>query len=248
MNGVAELLRHPALWRAGDAGAAGTVPTGFHALDARLPGGGWPLATLIELLVPAAGVGEVRLLLPALDSRYRAYSVRALRERVRDDIDAGKALSSRLDHLWRELQGVFLLIDKGDDAVGMPAYNGGLFDRSRAPLLERTCVPDAVMAPIIDALSRRTEQLHKLWINYRDLSVSHLGGIYERLLDQDLSVEPYAFALPRDEHDFRLAVNRVLAGLYRGGGIQPIYERWLGPMGAPSILLTVSYYLQAIPE
>ena len=27
-----------------------------------------------------------------------------------------------------------------------------------------------------------------------------------------------------------------------------IYERWLGPMGAPSILLTVSYYLQAIPE
>ena len=66
MNGVAELLRHPALWRAGDAGAAGTVPTGFHALDARLPGGGWPLATLIELLVPAAGVGEVRLLLPAL--------------------------------------------------------------------------------------------------------------------------------------------------------------------------------------
>ena len=69
-----------------------------------------------------------------------------------------------------------------------------------------------------------------------------------KLLDQDLSVEPYAFALPRDDHDFRLAVNRVLAGLYRGGGIKPIYERWLGPMGSPSILLTVTYYIQAIPE
>jgi hypothetical protein len=66
MNGVAELLRHPALWRGGDAGAPETVPTGFRALDARLPGGGWPLATLIELLLPAAGVGEIRLLLPAL--------------------------------------------------------------------------------------------------------------------------------------------------------------------------------------
>lgn len=66
MNGVAELLRHPALWRGGDAGAPETVPTGFRALDARLPGGGWPLATLIELLVPAAGIGEIRLLLPAL--------------------------------------------------------------------------------------------------------------------------------------------------------------------------------------
>jgi hypothetical protein len=67
-DALAELLRHPALWRGGDAGAAETLPTGFRALDARLPGGGWPLATLIELLVPAAGVGEIRLLLPALRS------------------------------------------------------------------------------------------------------------------------------------------------------------------------------------
>jgi len=75
---------------------------------------------------------EDRLLLPARDPRYLPYSVRRLRERVRDDTDAGKALSTRLDHIWRELKGVFLLIDEGDDAVGMPAYNGGLFDRARA--------------------------------------------------------------------------------------------------------------------
>jgi hypothetical protein len=67
VNGaLAELLRHPALWRGSGAGAPETIPTGFRALDARLPGGGWPLATLVELLVPAAGVGEIRLLLPAL--------------------------------------------------------------------------------------------------------------------------------------------------------------------------------------
>lgn len=63
---LAELLRHPALWRGNDAGAPKAVSTGFRQLDARLPGGGWPLATLIELLVPTAGVGEIRLLLPAL--------------------------------------------------------------------------------------------------------------------------------------------------------------------------------------
>jgi cell division inhibitor SulA/protein ImuA len=66
MNGVAELLRHPALWRGDGRVVPEALPTGFRALDARLPGGGWPLATLIELLVPAAGVGEIRLLLPAL--------------------------------------------------------------------------------------------------------------------------------------------------------------------------------------
>lgn len=135
---------------------------------------------------------EDRHLLPTRDPRYAPYSVRRIRERVRDEVDASKVFSTRLDNIWRELKGAFLLIDEGDDAVGMPAYNGGLFDRSRAPLLERTRVPDSVMAPIIDMLSRRTEDLLKLWINYRDLSVAHLGGIYERLLEYKLvhEVEP----------------------------------------------------------
>lgn len=66
-DALAELLRHPALSRGGVAGEApATVPSGFRRLDERLPGGGWPLATLIELLLPTAGVGEIRLLLPAL--------------------------------------------------------------------------------------------------------------------------------------------------------------------------------------
>ena len=150
---------------------------------------------------------EDRHLLPVRDPRYRDYSVRRLRERVRDEIDAGKVFATRLDNIWRDLQGVFLLIDEGDDAVGMPAYNGGLFDRARAPLLERTRVPDAVMAPLIDALSRRTEDLLRAWINYRDLAVSHLGGIYERLLEYTLVHEVQAADDYREEPE----INRVTA-------------------------------------
>ena len=41
-------------------------PTGHAALDAALPTGGWPNAALTELLLPADGVGELRLLLPTL--------------------------------------------------------------------------------------------------------------------------------------------------------------------------------------
>ncbi len=64
---LAELLRHPALWRGdGAVHAQATVPSGFRRLDAHLPGGGWPLATVTELLVATAGIGEIRLLLPAL--------------------------------------------------------------------------------------------------------------------------------------------------------------------------------------
>lgn len=62
-----ELARHPRLWRAaGGPVDAETLPTGFRRLDERLPGGGWPGATLIELLLPGPGVGEVQLLIPAL--------------------------------------------------------------------------------------------------------------------------------------------------------------------------------------
>ena len=66
-DALAKLLRHPALWRGGSVGdAPATVSTGFRRLDERLPGGGWPLRTLTELLVASAGIGEIRLLLPAL--------------------------------------------------------------------------------------------------------------------------------------------------------------------------------------
>jgi glutamate/aspartate transport system substrate-binding protein len=41
------------------------------------------------------------------------------------------------------------------------------------------------------------------------------------------SYEPYGFMVRRNDAAFRLAVNRALAGLYRSGGIAPIYERWL---------------------
>lgn len=42
------------------------LPTGFPALDAELPGGGWPAGALIELLAEHPGVGELSLLLPLM--------------------------------------------------------------------------------------------------------------------------------------------------------------------------------------
>lgn len=69
-----------------------------------------------------------------------------------------------------------------------------------------------------------------------------------KLLEEDFSVEPYALALPRGDHEFRLAVNRELARLYRGGGIQKIYEEWLGRLGPPSLLLSAAYFIQGLAE
>jgi protein ImuA len=56
------------VWRAGELGGASeqTIATGYAALDAVLPGGGWPQGALIELLQPQAGQQEWGLLAPGL--------------------------------------------------------------------------------------------------------------------------------------------------------------------------------------
>ena len=68
MNALTALLSHPALWRGNQLAGVGTpsVPSGFAALDAELPGGGWPTAALTEILPQHDGIGELRLLGPAL--------------------------------------------------------------------------------------------------------------------------------------------------------------------------------------
>jgi len=63
-----EALGGGAVWRADELArnTGATRPTGHAALDAALPGGGWPVGALVEVLQAQAGQGEWRLLLPAL--------------------------------------------------------------------------------------------------------------------------------------------------------------------------------------
>jgi glutamate/aspartate transport system substrate-binding protein len=68
------------------------------------------------------------------------------------------------------------------------------------------------------------------------------------MLSEDLSFEPYAFMLPRNDSAFRLEVNRALTQVYLSGEIDQIYAKWLGPLGRPSGLLAAMYLLNAIPE
>jgi ABC-type amino acid transport substrate-binding protein len=78
--------------------------------------------------------------------------------------------------------------------------------------------------------------------------MSGRGGGQFKLLDQDFSIEQYALMLRRNDADFRLAVNRVLARVYRSGEIEKIYGRWLGPLGPPSMLLSATYFIQNLAE
>jgi ABC-type amino acid transport substrate-binding protein len=68
------------------------------------------------------------------------------------------------------------------------------------------------------------------------------------LADTYFSYEPYGLMMRRGDPAFRLAVNRVLARLYRSGQIQDVYTRWFGQLGVPSPLLVAMFAIEGLPE
>ena len=68
---------HAGLWRASQLGHGATraLSSGFARLDAELPGGGWPLGMLTELIAREAGIGELRLMVPLLRQLTRERRV-----------------------------------------------------------------------------------------------------------------------------------------------------------------------------
>ncbi len=86
LRSVSSLLEDfgDAVWRADAMAAAASasglaLPSGHAALDAQLPGGGWPVGALCEILQLQNGLQEWRLLLPALRA---LASVHECRQRV----------------------------------------------------------------------------------------------------------------------------------------------------------------------
>lgn len=71
---LASMLEDRRLWRGTAKAQAeeGREPTGHALLDASLPGGGWPEASLSEILSPFDGLGELRLVLPTLARHTQA--------------------------------------------------------------------------------------------------------------------------------------------------------------------------------
>ena len=68
------------------------------------------------------------------------------------------------------------------------------------------------------------------------------------MLQEDLSYEPLAFAVPRGDSAFRLEVNRALTQVYTSGEIESIYNAWFGSLGRPSNLLAAMFLLNSIPR
>jgi hypothetical protein len=89
--------------------------------------------------------------------------------------------------LWNDLSDLFDLIDRGHGTYGVPAYNGGLFDTEQHEFLATKKISDWYLAKVIDQLGRAPDPAHPraglFRVDYRDLAVQQLGGVYEGLLE-----------------------------------------------------------------
>ena len=186
---------------------------------------------------------EDRGLLPVNDSRYDDYG---LRKRVRDDI-AERAknqdvFSSIATHYFDHLATLCRLIDRGDESIGLPPYNGGLFAEDAAPLLESVRLPDAAIAPIVHDLSHAETDEGRRFVNYRDMSVQQLGSIYEHLLEQEpvrdddgrIAVRPNSYAR-KDSGSF--FTPQELVDLIVDRTLKPLAEERLTAFEARSVEL-----------
>lgn len=79
---LADLLQHPAIWQANEqhshSQASHSVSSGYPELDSKLHLGGWPCCGSTELFSEQAGIGELSLLMPALNELSQRYGQRCM--------------------------------------------------------------------------------------------------------------------------------------------------------------------------
>ncbi|WP_343292855.1 DNA methyltransferase [Vandammella animalimorsus] len=116
---------------------------------------------------------------------YPRYSLKTLYQRLRA-IPEGSAADAQFDGV-HDLKELFQVLDEGAQDIDIPLFNGGLFDPARAPLLLAPKIfSNAVLRRMLERLLYKTRRGQTLFDTPRDfntMSVTHLGRIYEGLLE-----------------------------------------------------------------
>ena len=131
---------------------------------------------------------EARDLLPMRNPAYREQSLTSLAEWAAERADRGLPLSDATfaTPRYEALLALFRRIDRGDASLGIPRYDGGLFNAATPEnqFLERHKLSDRVVARTVDIMVRDAGEP----VDYAYLSVRNLGTIYEGLLENRLAI------------------------------------------------------------
>jgi hypothetical protein len=170
---------------------------------------------------------EDRGFLPLENRDYAGtYSLRALAKEIAQKVDGQAGLRPAASGYWSRLQDLFRMIDAGDAVLGIPPYNGGLFEESRHPELGQWKIGDSCLAGALDMLTRANtaERTGRGFVSYREMSIRELGSIYEGLLEHRPRVARAEVYVVRDGKAEKIVPadevgNRRVIGHYPAGSV-----------------------------
>jgi hypothetical protein len=197
---------------------------------------------------------EARGLVPMWHPVFReSYTIESMREAIET--------RPRPRGIWDALQAITRLAHRGCRAgpLRVAPFNGRLFSPAHAPLAATSPLDEGSVRGALLALTTRKTRDGRQRISYADLDVEHLGGVYERVLDYDVTTSGATvttgrrkatgtFYTPRPLTEY--LVRRTLAPLVRGADPDRILSlRILDPaMGSGAFLVAACRYLAGAYE
>ena len=132
---------------------------------------------------------ESRELLPINNPEYQKNSLQALLQQTRDWMQSGVTNPDGTE-LWDGFRDLCHKIEYGDQSLGIPEYDGGLFDSQLHGFLSdgHNKVKNLYFVNVLYLLGYRTQRKQEQAIDYRDLSVRSLGSLYEGILEYKLFI------------------------------------------------------------
>ncbi len=158
---------------------------------------------------------EAHGILPIHDSIYQYLSLASIMEKARQYQQEGKHHENAFS-LWEQFTKLCKIVDKGESNLKIRPYNGGLFSNKEHPYFQTHKITDAYLAPTLFALGYLPEK-NKIYtpIDYDDLSVRHLGSLYESLLEYQLYLVTDEPVVVRESDGKRLHILKSQAGTIR---------------------------------
>jgi type I restriction-modification system DNA methylase subunit len=145
---------------------------------------------------------ESRKLLPVRNQNYAEVSLGSVRERL-----AAMEKDPGSQSCWKALRRLFRAISEGDPGINMPQYNGALFELDAE--LDRLEVANKHLVPALRALM----EIDGKSIDYQNLSVRHLGSLYESLLEYSVKQAATELAVVKGEY-IDMSFTKDLKGKY----------------------------------
>lgn len=126
------------------------------------------------------------------DEYTRQRSLAAIKRLVAEKVNFNQPLNRDSGEIYQRLSDLFFFIDSGHEQLNLPPYNGRLFSPVEHPFLADKGIGDAYLVPALDKLARvdvvENRRAKRVFVDYRDLEVRHLGSIYEKLLEYELDI------------------------------------------------------------